>query len=121
MTDALYTGHLKRGDGPNTVVGYIQDAWEWIVRLTGTRDVGGGYTLSGGFGDHTIYTGRLQRGDTPNTIVGFIKDSWGWIIHLTGTRDAGGGYTLSGVLGDPPASLRIDLIDGAPPVVHSNG
>ncbi len=114
MTDALYAGQLRRGDGANTVVGYIQDAWEWIIRLTGTRVIGG-YTLSGAVGDHTLYTGELKRGDGPNTIVGFIKDRWGWTISLTGTRDAGGGYTLSGVLGDVPASLRIDLIDGAPP------
>ncbi len=50
MTDAAFTGHLKRGDVPDTIVGVIKDSWGWEIHLIGTRDPSGGYTLSGTLG-----------------------------------------------------------------------
>jgi hypothetical protein len=37
MTTApQYTGELRRGDAPNTVVGSITDSWGWRIELRGT-------------------------------------------------------------------------------------
>lgn len=51
MTDAAFTGHLKRGDAEGTIVGFIQELpWGWTIHLTGTRDPNGGYLLTGRLG-----------------------------------------------------------------------
>ncbi len=50
MPDAVYTGHLKRGDAEGTVVGVIKDSWGWEIHLIGTRDPAGGYSLTGTLG-----------------------------------------------------------------------
>ena len=46
-----YTGWLKRGADPDTIVGEIKDAWGWVIRLTGKRDPAGGYVLEGELGE----------------------------------------------------------------------
>jgi len=59
-----------------------------------------------------VWKGWLQRGDAPGTVVGELRDSWGWVVSITGTLDReNGGYTLEGRLGDPPAALRIPIVD----------
>lgn len=50
MAEAKYTGELKKGDSPNTIVGVIRDSWGWEIHLIGTRNDSGGYTLSGSLG-----------------------------------------------------------------------
>lgn len=51
MTDTIYTGELKRGTEPGTVVGEIRDAFGWAIYIRGTlREEGGGYTLVGTLG-----------------------------------------------------------------------
>ena len=63
------------------------------------------------------YAGFLRRSNDGNGIVGEIRDPWGWCITLTGMpgeRDGARGYVLTGTLGEPPAALRIPLIDDAP-------
>lgn len=50
MHDARYTGHLKRGTEPNTVVGQICDSFGWIISLTGERQADGTYALTGTLG-----------------------------------------------------------------------
>jgi hypothetical protein len=52
-----YTGHLRRGSDPDTVVGVIQDEWGWKITLVGTRHPSGGYILAGTLGD----TPKFQR------------------------------------------------------------
>ena len=44
---SLWTGHLKRGDAPGTVVGFLQDEWQWGIEITGTLSAEGGYVLEG--------------------------------------------------------------------------
>ncbi len=47
----IWTGHIKRGELPGTIVGFIQDEWGWVVTLAGALDQeGGGYTLQGRLG-----------------------------------------------------------------------
>lgn len=49
---AAFTGQLKKGDTEGTIVGYLKEhPWGWTIRLIGTRDPGGGYTLSGTLGE----------------------------------------------------------------------
>ena len=47
MSNQIYKGQLKRAAAPDTIEGYISDTWGWTIRLIGTRDPGGGYTLTG--------------------------------------------------------------------------
>jgi len=52
MPSTAFTGQIKRGDTPNTVVGYLKEhPWGWTIRIFGTRDESGGYTLTGELGD----------------------------------------------------------------------
>ena len=52
MPDTAFTGQLKRGDAPDSIVGYLRESpWGWTIRIFGTRDPGGGYTLTGVLGD----------------------------------------------------------------------
>jgi hypothetical protein len=37
-TAPQYTGELRRGTEPNTVVGSITDSWGWTIELRGTLD-----------------------------------------------------------------------------------
>ena len=41
----VWTGHLKRGDAPDKIVGTLTDQWGWKLRLEGVRDPEGGYRL----------------------------------------------------------------------------
>jgi hypothetical protein len=52
MTTApQYTGELRRGTEPNTVVGSITDSWGWVIELRGTLNpVTRGYVLEGRLG-----------------------------------------------------------------------
>lgn len=43
----VWTGHLKRGDAPDKIVGYLVDSFGWRVRIEGVRDPAGGYRLVG--------------------------------------------------------------------------
>ena len=71
--------------------------------------MGGG----GLFVSSAIWTGTLRRGAEANTVEGVLRDSWGWAVTLTGTRQDDGSYVLTGTLGEPPASLRVPLLDDA--------
>ncbi len=47
----IWTGWLKRGELPGTVVGQLVDHWGWVVTLAGAVDKeGGGYSLQGRLG-----------------------------------------------------------------------
>ena len=58
-----------------------------------------------------IWQGHLDRGEEAGTVTGWIQDTWGWRIHITGTRDPAGGYVLEATVGEPPASLRVPIVD----------
>jgi hypothetical protein len=51
MADAQYTGSLKRGNAPGTIIGVLVDRWGWEIYLLGTRNDSGGYTLTGTLGE----------------------------------------------------------------------
>ncbi len=51
MTDAVWTGELRKGDMPGTVVGQMSDKWGWVVTLHGTLQPGGGYAITGTLGE----------------------------------------------------------------------
>lgn len=47
----IWTGWLKRGELPGTVVGELVDSWGWPIALAGTIDKeNGGYVLQGRLG-----------------------------------------------------------------------
>lgn len=47
----IWTGWLKRGDAPGTVVGQLVDTWGWALEITGVQDKeGGGYRLEARIG-----------------------------------------------------------------------
>jgi hypothetical protein len=52
MTTApQYTGELRRGTEPNTVVGEIRDQFGWVIHITGTLDPATrAYALTGTLG-----------------------------------------------------------------------
>jgi hypothetical protein len=51
MPDAAFTGHLKRGDVPDTIVGVLTETpTGWSINIIGTRNASGGYTLTGTLG-----------------------------------------------------------------------
>ena len=41
----VWTGHLRRGDRRDTIVGELVDTFGWRLRLEGVRDPEGGYRL----------------------------------------------------------------------------
>ena len=52
MPSIPFAGHLDKGDVAGTVVGYLKEQpWGWTIRIFGTRDPAGGYTLTADFGD----------------------------------------------------------------------
>lgn len=52
MTDApTYTGSLRRGDQPGTVVGELLDIFGWKIHILGTRQDDGSYLLVATVGD----------------------------------------------------------------------
>ena len=47
----IWTGWIKRGELPGTIVGELKDSWGWTVALAGSLDKeGGGYALQGRLG-----------------------------------------------------------------------
>ena len=47
----IWTGWIKRGELPGTIVGELKDHWGWTVTLAGALDQeGGGYSLQGRLG-----------------------------------------------------------------------
>lgn len=46
----LYTGTLRRGEHPGSIVGELVDSWGWRIELYGVRSPEGGYVLSGKLG-----------------------------------------------------------------------
>ena len=47
----IWTGWIKRGELPGTIVGELVDHWGWVVTLAGALDQeGGGYSLQGRLG-----------------------------------------------------------------------
>ena len=47
----IWTGWIKRGELPGTIVGELVDSWGWVVTLAGAVDKGGGgYALQGRLG-----------------------------------------------------------------------
>lgn len=50
MTAPQYTGELRKGDSPGSVVAEIRDRWGWEIHLTGTLTAPGVYTLTGTLG-----------------------------------------------------------------------
>ena len=47
----IWTGWIKRGELPGTIVGVLVDSWGWTVTLAGALDQeGGGYSLQGRLG-----------------------------------------------------------------------
>ena len=46
-----YTGELRKGEEPGTVVGTLKDAWGWEIAITGTLVAGTAtYALTGVLG-----------------------------------------------------------------------
>lgn len=50
-TRPKYTGTLRRGTEPGTIVGSIFDAWNWEITLHGVRQEDGSYKLTGDLGE----------------------------------------------------------------------
>ena len=47
----IWTGWIKRGELPGTIVGELVDSWGWPIAIAGTLDKeGGGYVLQGRLG-----------------------------------------------------------------------
>jgi hypothetical protein len=66
----IWTGHIKRGELPGTIVGFIQDEWGWTVTLAGAVDKeGGGYSLQGRLGKAPDSL-RVDAIDDPTTGTG---------------------------------------------------
>jgi hypothetical protein len=63
----IWTGWLKRGESPGTIVGELKDHWGWVVTLAGSLDKeGGGYALQGRLGAAPA-TLRVEAIDDPIT------------------------------------------------------
>ncbi len=66
----IWTGWLKRGELPGTVVGELLDNWQWPIAITGYLDKeGGGYVLQGRLGKVPA-TLRVEAIDEPITKEG---------------------------------------------------
>lgn len=60
MPDTAFT-ELKRGNAPDTIVEYLRETpWGWTIKLFGTRDRGGGYTITGVVRDAEDWTGAFD-------------------------------------------------------------
>ena len=47
----IWTGWIRKGELPGTVVGVLVDSWLWPIAITGYLDKeGGGYVLQGRLG-----------------------------------------------------------------------
>ena len=47
----IWTGWIRKGELPGTIVGELRDSWNWVVTLAGALDhEGGGYSLQGRLG-----------------------------------------------------------------------
>jgi hypothetical protein len=52
MTAARYTGWMRKGTEPGTIVAELIDEWSWVIKITGVRDAEtGAYRLTGELGD----------------------------------------------------------------------
>jgi hypothetical protein len=61
----IWTGWIKRGELPGTIVGVLVDSWGWTVTLAGALDQeGGGYSLQGRLGAAPA-TLRVEAIDEP--------------------------------------------------------
>jgi len=62
------------------------------------------------------YTGFIHKAADGGGIEGVIRDFCGWPIRITGKpgeQDGVRGYLIEGVLGEPPAALRLPIVDDA--------
>ena len=63
----IWTGWIKRGELPGTIVGELVDHWGWVVTLAGALDQeGGGYSLQGRLGKAPDSL-RIEAIDAPIT------------------------------------------------------
>ena len=47
----IWTGWIRKGELPGTIVGELVDSWGWPIAIAGTLDKeGGGYVLQGRLG-----------------------------------------------------------------------
>jgi len=47
----IWTGWIRKGELPGTIIGELVDHWGWVVTLAGSIDKeGGGYSLQGRLG-----------------------------------------------------------------------
>lgn len=47
----IWTGWIRKGELPGTIVGELVDGWGWPIAIAGTLDKeGGGYVLQGRLG-----------------------------------------------------------------------
>jgi hypothetical protein len=47
----IWTGWIRKGELPGTIVGELRDSWLWPIAITGYLDKeGGGYVLQGRLG-----------------------------------------------------------------------
>jgi len=68
----VWTGWIKKGELPGTIVGQLVDSWGWTVTLAGAVDPeGGGYQLQGRLGPVPA-TLRVEAIDEPITKEGNI-------------------------------------------------
>ena len=51
MPDTAFTGQIKRGEAPDRLSDISRKPRGWTIKMFGTRDPGGGYTLTGVLGD----------------------------------------------------------------------
>ncbi len=66
----IWTGWIKRGELPGTIVGELRDSWGWTVTLAGALDQeGGGYSLQGRLGKAPDSL-RVDAIDDPTTGTG---------------------------------------------------
>jgi hypothetical protein len=63
----IWTGWIKKGELPGTIVGELRDSWNWVVTLAGSIDKeSGGYSLQGRLGAPPA-TLRVEAIDEPTT------------------------------------------------------
>jgi len=63
----IWTGWIRKGELPGTIVGELRDSWNWVVTLAGSIDKeGGGYSLQGRLGPAPESL-RVEAIDEPTT------------------------------------------------------